>query len=90
MKVDNVIDMENVISSNPNDLNTAKVFKELLDGIVRDEFSNPIEMPLSFVFLRSVLYATDAFCIEKNDLRLKAKKLKIEGHQFEDFCQLFT
>ena len=90
MKVDNVIDMENVISYNPNDLNTATVFKELLDGIVRDEFSNAIEMPLSFVFLRSVLYATDAFCIEKNDLRLKAKKLKIEGHQFEDFCQLFT
>ena len=90
MKVDNVIDMENVISYNPNDHNTAQVFKKLLDGIVHDKFSNPIEMPLSFVFLRSFLFATDAFCIGKSDLKLKAKKLKIEGDKFENFCQLFT
>ena len=91
MQVDDVIDIDNVIPFNPEDKNIDNLNK-LFDDIVHDQFERSIEMPLSFVFLRSFLCRKDEskLFISKTNLKQIAAKLRIANEMFEKFCQLFT
>ena len=89
MKVKNLVDTEDVIEFSSDNENSM-VFKKLLDDIVHSQFQKPIDIPLSFIFLRSFFYTSSDESITKEYLKQKASVLNIKDKSLEDFCKLFT
>ena len=89
MKVKDLIDTDGVLDFHPNNDNSS-FLKVLLDDIVQDQFEKPIDMPLSFVFLRSFFYTSSDISIKKDVLKQKAAVLGVKGSKLEEFCRLFT
>ena len=89
MKVKNLVDTEEVIEFS-FDKENSMMLKKLLDGIVHSQFQKQIDIPLSFIFLRSFFYVSSDDSINKEVLKQKASVLNIKDKSFEDFCKLFT
>ena len=89
MKVKDLIDTDGVLDFHPNNDNSS-FLKVLFDDIVQSQFQKPIDMPLSFVFLRSFFYTSSDISIKKDVLKQKAAVLGVKGSTFEEFCRLFT
>ena len=88
MKVKNLVDTEVIEFS--FDKENSMMLKKLLDGIVHSQFQKQIDIPLSFIFLRSFFYVSSDDSINKEVLKQKASVLNIKDKSFEDFCELFT
>ena len=90
MQLIDFIDVDNI---NPFDQGNEKhlhCLAEMFDEIVHNQFKNPVNMPLSFVFLRSFFCETDEVYISKDVLNQKALALQLNNAMFIEFCQLFT
>ena len=89
MNVESLVDMQDVISFVLED--QEGLLKKTFDHIVNMELDNPVSLPLSYIFLRSLFYRIeDLLYVKKDVLQSKAIKLKISGDKFEHFCQFFT
>ena len=63
---------------------------QLFEKIIRAGLDNTEDVPISFIFLRSMFYDKDQLYIQKNELRKISKELNIDDKNFEWFCRLFT
>ena len=64
---------------------------QLFEKIIRAGLDNTENVPLSFIFLRSMFYGKDQLYIQKDEeLRKISRKLDINDENFENFCHLFT
>ena len=65
-----------------------KLLKCKADQIVNEGFKFPQKIKLSWIFLRNVFYETNTLYVEVEDLKQKAKALKIED--LDKFCLFFS
>ena len=72
-------------------LNTEPLY-QLFEEIIRAGLDNTEDVPISFIFLRSMFYDKDQLYIQKDEeLRKISKELCIDDDKnFEWFCHLFT
>ena len=90
MGVNELIDIDNIHLLN-SDQKSLKVIKKAFDDIVNNSLDKPVEIPLSYIFLRSLYYNNKSLLyISKKDLKTKAKHLKLNDNDLRDFCLLFT
>ena len=88
MGVNKLIDIDNIHMLN-SDQKNLKVIKKAFDDIVNNSLDKPVEIPLSYIFLRSLYYNNEMY-ISKKDLKTKAKYLELNDNNVSEFCLLFT
>ena len=89
--VKEVIDF-NVIPIKPDDdENCARLIAKKLDELVYEALKSTIDIPFSFIFLRSFYYRNDDIVyIKKSEMQKVADELKISEEKLTEFCKLFT
>ena len=89
--VKEVIDF-NVIPIKPDDDETcARLIFKKLDELVYEALKSTIDMPFSFIFLRSFYYRNDDIVyIKKSEMQKVADELKLSEEKLTEFCKLFT
>ena len=89
--VKEVIDF-NVIPIKPDDDETcARLIFKKLDELVYEALKSTIDIPFSFIFLRSFYYRNDDIVyIKKSEMQKVANELKISKEKLTEFCKLFT
>ena len=87
LKLDCIIDVDIVHEFLAFETQGIKPLIELLESVIKAELDQAKEVPLSFIFLRSMLCSKDALYIAKEELEEIASKLKMS---LNDFCKLFT
>ena len=82
----------NVIPIEPDDDETcARLIAKKLDELVYEALKSTIDMPFSFIFLRSFYYRNDDIVyIKKNEMQKVADELQISKEKLNEFCKLFT
>ena len=90
MGVNELIDIDDKHLLN-SDQKSLKVIKNAFDGIVNNSLDKPDEIPLSYIFLRSLYYENEKLLyIPKKDLETKAKCLELKDNDLREFCLFFT
>ena len=89
MKVDDLVDTDEIIQLH-SDMKNLKQLKKAFDNIVRRGLDQSIDIPLSYIFLRSLYYKKPVLFITKKAFEDKAAKLGMDNSAFNEFCQLFT
>ena len=87
LKLDCIIDVDIVHEFLAFETQGIKPLIELLESVIKAELDQAKEVPLSFIFLRSMLCSKDALYIAKEELEKIASKLKMS---LNNFCKLFT
>ena len=89
--VKEVIDF-NVIPIKPDDdKECVQLIAKKLDKLVNKALKSTIDMPFSFIFLRSFYYRNDDIVyIKKEEMQKVADELKITKEKLNEFCELFT
>ena len=87
LKLDHIIDVDIVHEFLAFEPQGIKPLIKLLESVIKAELDQAKEVPLSFIFLRSMLCSKDALYIAKEELEEIASKLKMS---LNDFCKLFT
>lgn len=64
-----------------------KLYQKLKQVICNTQYE---DIPLSWIFLRSLFYHQRRSFISKSDLQSKAKACGIEGESFDNFCHFFA
>ena len=88
LQVQDLIDTEDIKAFHHQNI---EPLYQLFEKIIRTGLDNTEDVPISFVFLRSMFYDKDQLYIQKDEeLRKISRKLDINDENFENFCHLFT
>ena len=87
LKLQDLIDTENIETFDTEDI---EPLYELFTKSIRAGLDNAIDVPLSFIFLRSLFFEKDQLYIKKDELKEMSKELSIDDENFKWFCRLFT
>ena len=89
MEVDELLDTDEIIQLHSG-MKNLKQLKKVFDNIVHRGLDKLIDIPLSYIFLRSYYYNKPLLFTTKKALKAKAAKLGMDDNAFNDFCHLFT
>ena len=87
LKLQDLIDTDNIETFDNADI---EPLYDLFTKTIRAGLDTPINVPLSFIFLRSLFFEKDQLYIKKEELKEMSMELGIDDENFEDFCHLFT
>ena len=89
--VKEVVDFNVIFIKPDDDKKCAELITEKLDRLVYKALKSTIDMPFSFIFLRSFYYRNDDIVyIKKIEMQKVADELKISKERLDEFCRLFT
>ena len=84
-----LIDFDNITSIDPS--SSTEQFTASMYDLVTKALNRKIEIPLSFIFLRSFYYKNDKVLYAmKSEIKKLADELKISNKKFQEFCEVFT
>lgn len=87
--VKELVDTHNITIINPS--NSVRLLSAASNKLVFERLSKKIEVPLSFIFLRSLYYENDKILyIKRQHVKMLAEELCISSGNFQWFCELFT
>ena len=87
LKLQDLIDTKNIQTFDNEDI---EPLYNLFTKIIRAGLDTPIDVPLTFIFLRSLFFEKDQLYIKKDELKKMSMELGIDDESFEEFCHLFT
>ena len=87
LKLQDLIDTENIQTFDNEDI---EPLYDLFTKTIRAGLDTPIDVPLSFIFLRSLFFEKDQLYIKKDELKKMSMELGIDDKSFGEFCRLFT
>ena len=77
------------ITALQRDVDDVKILKKELDSLVIQSLKSSEQIPLSFVFLRSLFYEHSRIYITKSELQSKGHDLGMSNDDLNDFCKFF-
>ena len=88
LQLQDLIDMEKFKVFHNEDIDP---LRNLLEKRIKDGLEyHAEEVPLSFMFLRSLFYKKDQLYIMKDKLEALSKELNMSNNTFQEFCRFFT
>ena len=89
--VKEVIDCNVIPIEEDDDETCARLIAKKLDELVFEALKSTIDIPFSFIFLRSFYYKNDDIVyIKKKEMQKVADELEISKEKLNEFCKLFT
>ena len=89
MQIDVKTQIKEPITPLQRKVNDVEVLKTELDSLVNKILNSSEDIPLSFVFLRSLFYEHSRIYITKNELQSKGHELDMSNEELNDFCKFF-
>ena len=80
-------EIEPINFDSPDDDNSLRLYQKFQQVICKTPYQ---DVPLSWVFLRSLFYKSQKIFIPKEELKAKAKECGMDDGSFAEFCKFYT